>query len=291
MLPKWESKVRIEDNVMSVAMYASEKTLRVEAAALTDRGQQRKLNEDAVFQRTVRTETGQNVGLYIVCDGLGGHQAGEVASRLAVDSVSAALAQVFYPIKNSSIYADPLLRPTTIRKKLEAAINKANTRIHQYAQLNPRKAANLGTTITLAFVYEDQAYIANVGDSRTYVWRSGQLQQLTEDHSLAAHLAKMGIIEEKEIAGHPRSNVLSQALGMDGDIEVTLSDWSLQPGDKLLLCSDGFWQAFPDNSELADRLGSTESLVDLCWQLVTEANQRDGSDNISVVVVNVKDWS
>jgi serine/threonine protein phosphatase PrpC len=139
----------------------------------------------------------------------------------------------------------------------------------------------------LALIYGNRAHIANVGDSRTYVWRRGQLTQITRDHSLAALLAERGQIDKTAIADHPRSNVLYQALGIHEKVDVDLFEWDLQPGDKLLLCSDGLWRAFPDTAELARWLDSTAAPDDLCQRLVAEANRRDGSDNISAVVVLV----
>lgn len=185
------------------------------AAACTDRGKKRDVNEDTVFHRSARLDSGESVGLYIVCDGIGGHQAGEVASRLAVETVTAELANIVPTDKSGTEpgQTQPVLgrMPTIIR----AAVAKANVKIRQYAQAHPEKAGNLGTTITLVTVRGKQAWIANVGDSRTYIWRAGQLSQITQDHSFAARLADMGVIAESEVADHPRGNVISRSLGAD----------------------------------------------------------------------------
>jgi serine/threonine protein phosphatase PrpC len=274
---------------MNTAILEHVMTLQLKSAAQTDRGQRRKLNEDAVFQRTDHVDVGHSVGLYLVCDGVGGHQAGEVASRLAIETVTAELAQIF-PLprtrsSNPSYYAQPSY--STLRQQIQASIARAHAEIRHYAQTRPQEAADLATTITLALIYGNRAYIANVGDSRTYVWRHGQLTQITRDHSLAALLAERGQIDEAAILDHPRSNVLYQALGIHEKLDVDLFEWDLQPGDKLLLCSDGLWRAFPDTAELARWLNSTATPDALCQRLVTEASQRDGSDNISAVVVSV----
>lgn len=271
---------------MSLIILKQQQALNLEAAALTDRGQQRKLNEDAVFHRTVQARTGDNIGLYIVCDGLGGHQAGEVASRLAIEIVINELAEIFFlPGPSAGGYFSYF--HFTLRLWIQKAIRKANVELRNYAEAHPQKGGNLGTTITLALIYGNQALIANVGDSRAYAWRSGQMTQITSDHSWVAQLAAEGLIDETEMAQHPRSNVLLQALGTCNQVDVDLFDWTLQAGDKLLLCSDGLWQAFPDAVELGQRLDSALTPSELCQQLVTEANQRDGSDNISAVVINV----
>jgi serine/threonine protein phosphatase PrpC len=271
---------------MNALMLKQQQALNLEAAALTDRGQKRKLNEDAVFHRTVQTRRGDHIGLYIVCDGLGGHQAGEVASRLAIEIVTNELAEIFFlPGPSAGGYFSYF--HFTLRLWIQKAIRKANVELRSYAEAHHQKGGNLGTTITLALIYGNQALIANVGDSRAYAWRSGQMTQITSDHSWVAKLAAEGLIDETEVAQHPRSNVLLQALGTCNQVDVDLFDWTLQAGDKLLLCSDGLWQAFPDPVELGEWLGSATMPSELCQQLVTEANQRDGSDNISVVVVNV----
>jgi protein phosphatase len=133
------------------------------------------------------------------------------------------------------------------------------------------------------------ALIANVGDSRAYAWRNHELTQLTQDHSLAAKLAEAGMIEEEEVADHPRSNVVLRALGIEDEVEVDFFEWRPQPGDKLLLCSDGLWNAFPDADELGQWLSSDAAPADLCQHLVNEANRRDGSDNISAIVIGVNE--
>lgn len=264
-------------------MAVVEKSLvKLEAAALTDCGQRRKLNEDAVFQRTVQIDTGESIGLYIVCDGLGGHQAGDVASRLAVETAANELDHIFS-------LSNPADCPQNfLFQQIEAAIKKANAAIRDYAEADSEQVFCPGTTMTLALIYNDWVYIANVGDSRAYIWRSEQITQITQDHSLVAQMARLGIIDEAEIWGHPKSNILSRAVGVDEQVNIDLFEWELQPGDKLLLCSDGLWKAFPDVERLA-RLFTVfrMSAMDLCELLVSEAKWRDGSDNISAVVVDV----
>jgi protein phosphatase len=256
----------------------------MKAAALTDRGRHRKLNEDTVYHQTGQTDWGETFGLYLVCDGLGGHQAGEIASYLAVETVVPQLTSLLSSLE-MSYGGDHTC--SMIYQGIRAAITKANQTIRCYARTHPQEANNLGTTITLALIYKSTAYIANIGDSRAYLWRCGQLTQITRDHSLAAELANLGVIEEHEIIDHPQRNMLLQALGPDEQVSAELFEWELQPGDKLLLCTDGLWQAFPEAAELAKFLASAVPPVDICRQLVDEANRRDGSDNISAVVVNV----
>jgi serine/threonine protein phosphatase PrpC len=274
-----------EVNKMATILTNDNRTLQLEAAALTDRGQKRPLNEDAVFHQTGRTHAGQSIGLYMVCDGLGERKTGEVASRLAVETVAAELADLFSPAGTPPDNDHPRPTKATLTQQIKAAVTKANMTIRHYAKRHRQAAGKLGTTITMALIYANRVHIANVGDSRAYVWRAGWLTQLSQDHSLAGALARWGEIDERQLRSHPQRKVLLQALGLRDQVKVELFDWTLEPGDKLLLCSDGLWNAFADTDALASWLSLEETPSDLCWRLVLEAKQRDGSDNISAVVV------
>jgi serine/threonine protein phosphatase PrpC len=264
--------------------------LDINSAAQTDRGLRRKSNEDTVFHRSGHTVKGKKAGLYLVCDGLGGHQAGEVASHLAVKIVTARLEQMLFAPPSGTPNGQTPVSTVAWPDHIEAAINQANAEIRSYAQTHAQKGrARPGTTLTLALIEGDQVQIANVGDSRTYIWRAGQVTQTTRDHSWAARLVRLGVIGEDEIVQNNWAHRLTQSLGPKERIVVDFSRWDLEPGDKMLLCSDGLWQAFPDNSDLAAWLGSEAEPTELCRQLVTEAKQRDGSDNISAVVVTVNE--
>lgn len=254
------------------------KTLPLYAAALTTAGQSKKVNEDAVFHRTWQTSSGEWAGLYIVCDGLGGHQAGDVASQLALDTV---LDELLFFVEGDLT----AVSPDTLYHHMQTAVAAANDQIWQQGQTMPGALRRMGTTITLALVAGGVAYIAHVGDSRAYAWRRGKLTQLTEDHSWAASLARNGIISEEEIDTHPRNNVLWRALGQEETVRVALYEWPLQAGDRLLLCSDGLWKAFTNTAELAPWLGKDASPAKLCSSLVDVAQRRDGSDDTSAVVV------
>ena len=255
--------------------------LHIEAAALTDCGSQRPLNEDTVFEFTSQPLNGSQAGLYLVCDGLGGHEAGDVASQLAVQSVVACLA----PVIAERQKAEPNIE--AIHQQITRAIARANQKVWAY---NTHKdyivSGRAGTTLTMAFLVEDTAVIANVGDSRTYLYRDGQLEQITKDHSLVAQLVDKGVLAVDEQDRHPWRNIVTRALGRDHEIDIDIFDCDLQPGDKLLLCSDGLWQAFAEEDELGTVLESPGTPQEICWQLIHEANLRDGSDNISAVVVS-----
>jgi protein phosphatase len=269
-------------------LQATEKTLQLDSAAFTDPGTRRTTNQDTIFHQTSRNSAGNNVGLFLVCDGMGGHQGGEVASRIAVDTITAELADLFVseealPASNHSPSSLSVLR-----QKITMAVGRANTQIRQYAQQHPDQTPDLGTTLTLMIIYGSTAHIINAGDGRVYGWRRDQLTQITRDHSLAAVLAEGGVIEQTKIAHHPQSHVILRALGIEDQLKVDVYNWEIQAGDKLLLCSDGLWKAFEEPNELEQRLAKELTAADLCQQLVSEARQRDGSDNISAIVVAVQ---
>ncbi len=257
---------------------------KIEAAGASLRGVKRTVNEDAVFQYTGQTAAGQWRGLHMVCDGLGGHEAGEVASSIAVETIAGRLSDLYE--REAPQAAADATRPTPggIEGRIHAAIDEANTRIRRLAQAQAPEARKLGTTVTLALWDGDVVYIANVGDSRTYAARGGTVTQITEDHSLAAKMIEEGIVDASNGAAPPQ-NVIYRALGIDDEIQVDFFRWQAQPGDKLLLCSDGFWQAFPDQEELARWLTPVTAPADLCKQLVSEARRRDGSDDTSALIV------
>ena len=267
---------------------APDTIMKLEAAALTDTGQQRPLNEDTVFQHTIQTDAGYYAGLYMVCDGLGGLSAGDEASRLAAQTLITELGPVL--IKQKRAQRRNLTSPTTatLYRWLESAVAKANSNIVNYIKRLPLVTGKAGTTVTMALVYGYLALIVNVGDSRTYGWRRGRLTQITHDHSWAAEMVEYGMLEPEMQSQHRWRNILTRALGIEKKVSPDIFEWELQPGDKLLLCSDGLWQAFPDEQELASRLGREAAAEDICWDLVAEANKRDGSDNISVVLVSAE---
>jgi serine/threonine protein phosphatase PrpC len=264
-------------------------SLQIDSAAVTDRGQKREVNQDSIFHQTGRSEAGEITGLFLVCDGMGGHQAGEIASRIAVDTITTALSPIVSGLDLAAYQHKTRPSYLTLRQYVEAAVSQANHNIRQYADQHLAEAATMGTTVTLVLIRDRLAHIANVGDGRVYAWREGHLSQITRDHSLAAKLAEMGVIDKVDIARHPHSNLIYRSLGSDPEVEVDIFEWELRAGDKLLLCSDGLWKAFGALSELAYELRRQVTPTDLCRQLVNQAKYRDGSDNISGVVVEIKE--
>ncbi|HET7444127.1 MAG TPA: Stp1/IreP family PP2C-type Ser/Thr phosphatase [Solirubrobacterales bacterium] len=238
-------------------------TLRIdEQAVRTDTGRQRNANEDSVFTRSP---------LFVVADGMGGAQAGEVASKAAVESFERELPQ-----------AAP-------ERVLEETIESANRTIHELARKDP-SLAGMGTTTTAAIVdlEAEEVAIGHVGDSRAYRFRSGKLEQLTRDHSLVEEMRRKGQLTDAQAEDHPQRSIITRALGPEPEVKVDLQTVPAQPGDVFLICSDGLTTMLDDGhiARLLERASSIEAAV---RALVDEANRAGGRDNITVVAFRLED--
>jgi protein phosphatase len=234
----------------------------MKVASMTDAGLVRKTNEDSFFADA-------RLGLLMVADGMGGHAGGEVASRVAVATISALL-KAGTPDGN----AGGLIR---------GAIEQANTAILAEAEADP-SLQGMGTTLVLAFCRGDSIHLAHVGDSRAYLIRDGSIQRLTEDHSLVAQMVKAGQLTAEEAPHYHLRNVVTRSLGNQKIAEPDLSVVEWNPGDFLLLCSDGLTNMVQE-SELRSLI--SRGGVDLersCRQAIDLANQNGGRDNITAVL-------
>jgi PPM family protein phosphatase len=248
--------------------------LRIEVAGETNVGMKRQHNEDnfSILEDT---------GLYIVADGMGGHASGEVASKMAVDSLReffAATAQDPertwpYKMDRSKGYEE---------NRLITGIKLANLRIYESAQRDPRQRG-MGTTIVTMFAVEDGVYVAHVGDSRVYRVRDGKLEQMTEDHSLLNDYIKMKRLTPEEIANFPHKNVIVRALGMKDTVKVDTRYEQPRAGDTYLLCSDGLSGPVTD-PEMLEIVSGTPDLKGAATKLIEKANANGGPDNITVVL-------
>ena len=233
--------------------------------AITDIGQKRQLNQDFIYWS--ETPIGNLPNVFIVADGMGGHNAGDYASRYAVETVVDEVGNSFE--KN----------PTKI---LGSAIEKANTLIRQRAQ-EDEAYSGMGTTMVAATCLGRYLEVANVGDSRLYVIND-KIEQITQDHSLVEEMVRMGGIDKESARNHPDKNIITRAIGARDYIETDFFNVELQAGDMVLLCSDGLTNMLEDE-EIRRILTEEGSLQDRVEKLVEAANHNGGKDNISVIVI------
>jgi len=285
--------------------------LRLTAADKSDVGRQREQNEDCAYKRIESSESGDR-GLFIVADGMGGYKAGEVASRLAIETIQKILDPFFKPIvEQPTVQLDrasftrgsesgeqqeaasrktgrlpEVSMTTSIEEQLKTAIQQANTEIVRYGE-KKSSARGLGSTVTAALIQNNQAYIANVGDSRTYRLHNKELSPVTRDHSLVARLVESKQIEPEEVYTHPQRNLIYRSLGAGHKtVEVDVFQVELVPGDALLLCSDGLWEMVRQQ-DLVRIVNEQTSPEKACDMLIDLANQNGGEDNITAVIVRV----
>jgi len=287
---------------------------KLTAADKTDVGKQRNQNEDCAYKRVESSEEGDQ-GLFIVADGMGGYKAGEVASKLAVETISKALDSLFKPLtdqptmklnvsdlektvkfapvplsegmaQNKTRKLSETSLATAIEGQLTTAIQQANKAIIRYGE-QQCAARGLGSTVTTVFIQGNQASIANVGDSRTYLLRDKNLTALTRDHSLVARLVEAKQIEPDDIYTHPQRNLIYRSLGAGHkSVEVDVFHETIRPGDVFLLCSDGLWEMVRQQ-DLLKTLSEQSSPQTICDKLIDLANENGGEDNITAVVVQV----
>ncbi len=241
-------------------------------------GIERSHNEDALFTLTAALdglETSATFGLYLVADGMGGHQSGELASRFAVKAASKFLIdQVF----NAYIYDHQSFTDEKLSSLVSEAVDEAQ-------KLVQRKVPGGGTTLTLVMGVGDRFFSAHVGDSRLYIIdRDGRISLKTKDHSLVKRLVDLGEITEEQAGSHPQRNLLYRALGQSDPFEPDIDQFSMQPGDSLLICSDGLWGVIPEE-RISKIINGYDDLEGCACALVDAANQAGGPDNISVVLV------
>ena len=240
--------------------------MRLVFAAATDVGRMRKNNEDSYL-------SSQPVAA--VADGMGGHSAGEVASAIAIEELAALGSR------------GPWENETAATDDLKQAILRANRRIREMAA-GDRKLLGMGTTLVALLEDGDMVHVANVGDSRGYLLRQGELSQVTVDHSLVQELVDDGRLSPEDAERHPQRSVITRALGIDPEVEFDLFTYKLQVGDRLLLCSDGLSDVV-EPSQIRNVLLRVRNSHQAARKLVTVANEQGGPDNITVIVVDAVD--
>ena len=236
--------------------------LRVaEHAELTDTGRQRRANEDAFLARAP---------LFVVADGMGGAQAGEVASATAIE-----------------VLAGGIGNDGSLEQRLSEAVQQANAQIHALSVADEERAG-MGTTITAAYIGESNVTLVHVGDSRCYRWRSGTLERLTDDHSLVEEMVRQGQLTPEQALEHPQRSIITRALGPEPVVEPDSQTVGARDGDLLLLCSDGLSTMITDD-EIAAVLAREESLRASARGLIAAANEAGGRDNITVVLLRIEE--
>jgi serine/threonine protein phosphatase PrpC len=231
-----------------------------ETIVRTDPGRQRSGNEDATFA---------HAPVFALADGMGGAQAGEVASAIVAETFERGL-----PAEG------------TAEERLAETVQQANREIHE-RQLAEHEHAGMGTTVTAAYIDEDSVVIANVGDSRGYLFRDGELQRLTNDHSLVQELVTKGEITDEEALEHPQRSIITRALGPEAVVEVDTWSYPLRPGDVVMLCSDGLTDMIHER-QVQQALAESPTLSAAADRLIDEANAAGGRDNITVVLFRVE---
>ncbi|HWD86081.1 MAG TPA: Stp1/IreP family PP2C-type Ser/Thr phosphatase [Solirubrobacteraceae bacterium] len=227
----------------------------------TDTGRQRKDNEDNAFARAP---------LFVVADGMGGAQAGEVASQIAVEAFQAELPDSGSP-----------------EERLAARAQDANRRIYEISSTEHDRAG-MGTTLTAVYVDDAELAVAHVGDSRAYLFREGELGRLTQDHTLVEELLKRGKLTEEQAAEHPQRSIITRALGVDPEVDVDTRTYGARAGDVVLLCSDGLTSMISEK-QVAAILAQEPDLDRAAERLIAEANAAGGRDNITVVLFRLEE--
>jgi len=240
----------------------------LDVAAVTDIGLIRESNEDsyAIDKKT---------GLFVLADGLGGHSGGEVASKLAVDTITTFFKRLPKEARESSV-----------TKTIRNAVQAAHENIIKESVVNPI-LAGMGSTLVLALIRERTLYVANVGDSRAYLYHDNNLRLLSYDHSVVSELIKQGEITKDEARRHPQRNLVTQVIGINPFTDCYQKKLELCGGDIIMLCSDGLWDMISDK-EIEEIIKNEEEPKNLCSDLINAAKDAGGRDNITIVVIKVR---
>lgn len=261
----------------------------LDVVGLSDVGRHRTRNEDAIDFDVSR-------GIMVLADGMGGHQAGDVASELAVLSILADLKHTLRKrfrfkrmlaerVKPKSFQATPQPQDYEAQKLL-SAVQSANSLIYQISQ-NQAQFSGMGTTLLVSVFTKNKLHVGHVGDSRMYRHRQQMLEQLTEDHSIVQAQINAGWLPPEYAKISANKNLVTRALGLDEDVDLTLNSFDVALGDKYLLCSDGLTDAVQDTQILAI-LNRPNKIECLAQELVKLANKQGGKDNISVILIEVR---
>lgn len=260
--------VNYAGNMLTILQKGSKTDIRMKSYAVTDVGLKRAVNQDYVFN------TDESVGsfgnLYIVADGMGGHNAGDMASRICVETVI------------ESIRESKLITPVSV---LEEAIRLAHEKVVEVAGSAP-EYEGMGTTVVISTVADDKLFVANIGDSRLYLLRDS-LEQITEDHSLVEEMVKSGEITKEKVRSHPNKNIITRALGVGAEVQADFFQIDINENDIILMCSDGLTNMMEDIDIEYTIKNNRDNLEKAMMELLTKANEAGGKDNITVLLARV----
>ena len=240
----------------------------MKVCGLTDNGLSRENNQDSMFVSEL-----EDLPLFIVADGMGGHNAGEIASNIAVETIK----MKFFENRGR------LLNKENILRAIEESVYEANEKIYLHSLSTPQYSG-MGTTITMSYIFDDLIFIGHIGDSRAYYINDSSIAQITEDDSLVNELIKNGSITKEEAINHPQRNVITKALGTSIDIEVEIQTIKYKAGDILIICSDGLSNMVKENIIL-NTLKSEVNVELACNRLVNFAKENGGLDNITLIII------
>jgi protein phosphatase len=249
--------------------------VRLDHCARTDTGRKRKGNEDSFIAN-------DQEGLFVVADGMGGHAAGEVASRLAVESIEEFVRMTGHDREITWPFEIDESMPLDANR-LKIAIRLANRRVIKLPE-ERHEYQGMATTVVSVLFSGDRVYVGSVGDSRAYRLRDGQLKQLTTDHSWVNEQVVSGLISQAQARNHPLRNVVTRAIGSRWDLQVDIIHETIQEGDLYLLCSDGL-STMVEDADIEHILADGGTVPEVCERLVQRANEAGGEDNITVVVI------
>jgi protein phosphatase len=249
----------------------------LEIASCTDPGMVRSHNEDSIA-------TDAENGLVVLADGMGGYNAGEVASGMATTVIVAEMRQILATTQPNQI--DPRTNQTIAARLVREQVLRANSSIYQAAQNQPQYAG-MGTTLVVSLFYDNRVLVAHLGDSRLYLLRDGAFRQLTRDHSLLQEQIDSGLLTAEQAKNAQHKNLVTKALGIDPSVEPEIHEYQTRPGDLYLVCSDGLCDMVEDQeiSMALQALGGNLKLA--AQQLVQMANDNGGRDNVSVILVRI----
>lgn len=240
--------------------------------ACSDKGKVRDINQDAYYHLD-----DEQMPIFIVADGMGGHKAGEVASNLAISTI-----RDYYEKNKEKMLNEKMFIPKFMNESMEYANEVLFKKSSEDEEFN-----GMGTTITMAIIFKDELYVGHVGDSRAYILRNDELIQITQDHSFVGELLRIGSITKEEAFNHPKKNIINRAIGTNESVKVDVVTRELEDDDIVLLCTDGLINMVSEE-RIIDTIKNTESTADVCNILANTANELGGIDNITIMIMKNK---